>query len=62
MDLFGLLPQTQSENNVVLVKTDHFTHWCDAIPLPDGKAETVARALKKRVFAYFEIPERIHSD
>ena len=62
IDLFGPLPQTQSGNNVVLVMTDHFTRWCDAIPLPDGKAATVARALDERVFAYFGVPERIHSD
>ena len=62
IDLFGPLPQTQAGNNVVLVMTDHFTRWCDAIPLPDGKAATVARALDERVFAYFGIPERIHSD
>ena len=35
-----------------------FTRWCDAIPLPDGKAATVARAY----FAYFGMPERIHSN
>ena len=62
IDLFGPLPQTQAGNNVVLVMTDHFTRWCDAIPLPYGKAATVTRALDERVFAYFGIPERIHPD
>ena len=51
IDLLGPLPQTRSGNNVVLVMTDHFTRWCDAIPLPDGRAATVARALDERVFA-----------
>ena len=62
IDLFGPLQQTRSGNNVVLVMTVHFTRCCDAIPLPDGRAATVARALDERVFAYFEIPERIHLD
>ena len=62
IDLFGPLSQTRSGNNVVLVMTDHFTRWCDAIPLPAGRVATVARTLDERVFAYFEIPERIYSD
>ena len=62
IDLFGPLPQTRPGDNVVLDMTDHFTCWCDAIPLPDGRAATVTRALDERVFAYFGIPVRINSD
>ena len=46
--LFGLLPQTKSGNNVVLVMTDHFTCWCYAIPLQDDRDATVVRALDGR--------------
>ena len=42
--------------------TDHFTRWRDALPLPNGTAQVVAEALESRVFCYFGIPERIHSD
>ena len=59
IDLFGPLPQTRSANNVVLVVTGLFPRWCDVIPLPDGKAETVARALDEWVYAYFGILEKI---
>lgn len=62
IDLYGPFPKTQRGNSVVLVMTDHFTRWSDAIPLPDGKAVTIAKALDERVFAYFGIPEAIHSD
>ena len=33
IDLFGLFSQTRSLNNIVLVMTDPFTCWCNAIPL-----------------------------
>ena len=62
IDLMGPLSETDRGNNVVLVMTDHFTRWRDAIPLPNGTAQVVAEALETRVFCYFGIPERIHSD
>ena len=58
IDFFVPIPQTQSGNNGGLVMTDHFTCWCNAIQLPDGKAATVARALNEQVFACFGIPGR----
>ena len=48
IDLFGSLPETRARNNVVLVMTEYFTGWCNAIPLPDGKAATVGRVLDER--------------
>jgi len=47
---------------MVLVLTDHFTRWKDAIAVPDGASETVARVLDSQIFAYFGLPERIHTD
>jgi hypothetical protein len=46
----------------VLVLTDHFTRWQDALALPDATAPVVADALDSRVFSYFGLPEEIHSD
>ena len=62
IDLVGPFTETPRGNRMILVLTDHFSRWKDAIPLPDGTAETVARALDERIFAYFGLPERIHSD
>lgn len=53
---------TPRGNTTILVLTDHFTRWRDAIPLKDGTAEVVAQALENKVFCYFGLPERIHSD
>ena len=62
LDLVGPFTSTPRGNNVILVLADHFTRWKDAIPIPDGTAENVAIALETRVFCYFGVPERIHTD
>ena len=62
IDLCGPFPKTTRGNTQILVMTDHFTRWCDAIPTPDGTAEVVAQVLDERVFSYFGVPEEIHSD
>ena len=62
IDLCGPLPITECGNTQILVIADHFTRWYDALPLPNGSAEVVAKALDERIFCYFGVPEEIHSD
>ena len=62
IDLVGPFPETARGNKWILVLTDHFSRWQDALPLVDAKAETVAKALDTRVFAYLGVPEILHSD
>ena len=62
VDLRGPFPKTERGNTQILVMTDHFTRWCDAIPIPDGKTDTVEKTLEERVIAYFGNPEKIHTD
>ena len=62
IDLVGPLTTTPRGNKMILVLSDHFTRWRDALPIPDGTTETIANTLDSRVFAYFGLPERIHSD
>ena len=62
IDLVGPFVTTPRGNKMVLVLSDHFSRWRDAIAIPDGTAETVARVLDGQVFAYLGLPERIHSD
>ena len=62
IDLVGRLPQTARGNVWILVLTDHFTRWSDAIAIPDATAPTVAGVLEERVFCYFGLPEVIHTD
>lgn len=62
VDLVGPLPVTPRGNKWILVLTDHFTRWQDALPLPDATATVIAEVLESRVFCYFGLPEEIHSD
>ena len=45
MDILGELPETDKGNKYILVVTNGFTKWTQAIPLPDQTAQVVADAL-----------------
>ena len=62
IDLVGPFPPTSRGNRWILVLSDHFTRWQDALPLPDATANTVAQVLEERIFSYFGLPEQLHSD
>ena len=62
VDLVGPMPLSDRGNSWILVVSDHFTRWSDALAIPDGTAAVVARVLDERLFCYFGLPEQIHSD
>ena len=59
---FTLLDRASSGLENVLVMTDVFTKYTQAIPTRDQTATTVARVLVKEWFVRFGVPRRIHSD
>ena len=59
---FTLLERSTGGIENVLVLTDVFTKYTQAIPTKDQKATTVARVLVKEWIVRFGIPKRIHSD
>ena len=59
---FTLLEQSSSGHENVLVLTDVFTKFTQAIPTKDQKARTVAKVLIKDWFVRFGVPQRLHSD
>ena len=61
MDFTVLEPGTNNIENV-LVLTDVFTKFTQAIPCKDQKATTVARVLVRDWFVKFGVPRRLHSD
>jgi hypothetical protein len=61
MDFTVLEPGTNNVENV-LVLTDVFTKFTQAIPCKDQKARTVARCLVRDWFVRFGVPRRLHSD
>ena len=59
---FTLLEKASDGRENVLVMTDIFTKYVQAIPTRDQKASTVAKILVREWFVRFGIPKRIHSD
>ena len=61
-DILGPFPETDKKNRYILVISDFFTKWVEAFPIPDQRAETVAKCLVDEVIRRFGVPGYIHSD
>ena len=61
MDYLSLEPDGRGTKNILVI-TDHFTKYAVAVPTPDQKAKTVAKALWNNFFIHYGFPERLHSD
>ena len=61
-NILGPLPETEKRNRYILVISDYFTKWVVAFPIPDQRAETVAKCLVDGVISRFGVPSYIHSD
>lgn len=59
---FTLLEPSSNGTENVLVMTDVFSKFTQAIPTKDQTAQTVARVLVERWFHLFGLPRQIHSD
>ena len=62
VDLIGPLPQTPRNNRYILVMVDLFTKWCEASPIPNAEANTVAQTMFEQWIARWGAPEQLHSD
>ena len=62
MDIMGPLPVTARGNQYVLVMSDHFTKWVEAVPMASQCADTVGRAFVDHVITRHGIPDRILTD
>jgi hypothetical protein len=62
IDIIGPLSPNTQGNRVILTCIDNFTRWPEAIPLPDQRAHTVARALVENVICRYGVMEKIISD
>ena len=62
LDFIGPLPETDSGKRHILVITDMYSKFAEAIPLPDQTAETTAGALWKEYFCRQGLPDVLHSD
>ena len=56
------LPVTSKGNRYLIVFQDLFTKWPMAYPVPDQKAERIARLLLENIVPFFGVPEALLSD
>jgi len=61
IDFTVLEPASDGRENLLLI-TDIFTKFTQAIPTKDQKAKTFAAVLVNNWFVQFGVPRRIHSD
>ena len=62
MDFLGPLPETTRGNRYILVISDYFTKWVDAIAVTNQAADTVAQVLYAEVTCRYGVPLVLHSD
>ena len=55
-------PKSTQGNSYIMIVTDYFTKWVEAILLPDQKAKTTARALVKPIISRHGSPKTILTD
>lgn len=59
---FTMLEPSKNGMENVLVMTDVFSKYTQAVPTHDQRASTVAKVLVNEWFCRFGVPSRIHSD
>ena len=62
LDILGPLPLTAQGNRYVLVMSDYFTKWVEAVALPDQEAKTTADAFVTHFVTKFGVPMFLHTD
>jgi len=62
LDIVGPLPVTEKGNRYLLTFIDHFTRFCEAIPIARQDTETVAREFVLRIITQFGVPKKLLTD
>ena len=62
IDILSGLPATADGCKYLLVATDYFTKWLEAISLCNAEAPTCMRPLYSAFFSRFRLPRQLHSD
>jgi len=62
IDILSGLPARPDGYKHLLVATDYFSKWLEAVPLCDAEAHTCMRALYSTCFSRFGLPRQLHSD
>ena len=63
MDLIGkIYPTSLKGHNFILVATNYFTKWVEAIPLKKAEQKDVIQFIKEHIIHRFGIPQSIRTD
>ena len=62
LDILGPFKPTKTGNQYILMLICQFTKWIEAYPLPNQRAESVARVTIDNFISRFGCPLQIHTD
>jgi hypothetical protein len=62
LDIVGPLPVTNKGNKYLLTFVDHYTRFCEAIPIAKQDTETIARNFVIRIITQFGVPKKLLTD
>ena len=62
MDIVGPFPKSANGNKYILVVSDYFTRWTEALPIPNQEALTVARVFVNEYVCRYDVPVQLHTD
>ena len=62
LDILGPLTKTHDGNRYILLITDYFSKWVEAVALSNIEASTVALAFIEHFVTRFGVPTQIHTD
>jgi len=62
LDIVGPLPVTEKGHKFLLTFVDHFTRFCEAIPIARQDTETIAREFVIRIITQFGVPKKLLTD
>jgi hypothetical protein len=62
LDIVGPLPVTERGNKYLLRFIDHFTRFCEAIPIVKQDTDTIAREFVTRIITQFGVPKKLLTD
>ena len=62
VDILGPLPKTTEGHNNILVMVDHFTNWCELIPVKSVTSKATVETISDQWISRYGCPEAILTD
>jgi transposase InsO family protein len=62
MDILGPLPESEKGNRYIVVISDYFSKWVEAVPTTNMEAATIADVFVNTFVTRFGVPHQLHTD